>query len=150
MRFSSSLQSLIRLLAGLWIRQLYILQRDKCICTVSGLGHTTVDCVGQSRPSDMDSGKLAFMSGAPRQESSSLKEPSPQVLILLEEARFVALGLKRSFLGECRRGPRHFLCSPSVPGIRPCTRTHLKQGLVIHSSGRWDVRQIPALPPAER
>ena len=35
--------------------------------------------------------------------------------------------------GECRRGPRHFWSR----------RTHLKKGLVPHSSGRWDVQQIP-------
>ena len=40
-------------------------------------------------------------------------------------------------------GPEICLCSPVVSGPRPCTWTHLKQGLVPHLSGRWDVRQMP-------
>ena len=30
-----------------------------------------------------------------------------------------------------------------VSGLRPSARTYLKEGLVPHSSGQWDERQIP-------
>ena len=62
----------------------------------------------RSRLPNMDSGKTAFMSGPPRAASSSLKEPSPQVLILLGGARFISWRLRCSFLGECQRGMKHF------------------------------------------
>ena len=38
----------------------------------------------------------------------SLRELSPQALILSRRARFIAKRLKHPFLGECRRGSRHF------------------------------------------
>ena len=39
-------------------------------------------------------------------------------------------------------GHRVFLELPGASRLRPCTRTHLKKGLVPHSSGWWDGRQI--------
>ena len=89
----------------------------------------------RSRPSDMDSGKPAFMSGASRPASSSLRGPSPT------QARFNPWRLRRM-----STGPEAFLCSLGMSGLPPCARTHLKQGLVPHLSGRWDVRQIATQP----
>ena len=66
----------------------------------------------RSRPSDMDSGKLAFMSGAPRSASSSLKRPLP----FIGGAMFIAWRLTRPVLGECRWGP---MCL-DPPKKRPC------------------------------
>ena len=40
--------------------------------------------------------------------TSSFRRPSHQALTLLGGARFIAWCLRRPFLGECRRGPRHF------------------------------------------
>ena len=48
-------------------------------------------------------------------------------------ARFITWHLRRPFLGECRRGPRHFW----------------SQDLVSHSSGWGDVRQIPFAFPSK-
>ena len=39
-------------------------------------------------------------------------------------------------------GPEAFLRMPSISWLRPCVWTHLKKGLVPHSSGWWDGRQI--------
>ena len=55
--------------------------------------------------------------------------PPSQALTLVEVVRFIVWRMRRPFLGECRRGPRHFLCLPGVSGLRPCTWTYLKQGL---------------------
>ena len=62
------------------------------------------------RPSDMDSSKSGFMSGAPRPASSSHRRPSSQVAILLGGLGLSpgAWSLKHPFWGECRRGPRNF------------------------------------------
>ena len=40
-------------------------------------------------------------------------------------------------------GPEALLGMQGVSGLRPCVRNHLKKGLVPHSSGWWDGRQIP-------
>ena len=49
--------------------------------------------------------------------------PSLQALILLGGARFITFGSETSFLGECRRAPRHFgsrwSCLGYGPAIRP-------------------------------
>ena len=42
-------------------------------------------------------------------------------------------------------GPEVFLGMPGASGLRPCTWTHLKKGLVPHSSGWWDGWQIPLI-----
>ena len=44
--------------------------------------------------------------------------PSPQALNLLGGVRFIAWHLRRSSLGECRQGPRHFGSGPTKK--RPC------------------------------
>ena len=49
--------------------------------------------------------------------------PAPEALVLGESAAFLEM------LGAC--------------GLRPCAQTHLKKGLVLHSSGWWDGGQIP-------
>ena len=47
-----------------------------------------------------------------------------------QSGAYALLSGRSSFLGECRRGPRHFWC------CRACLRTHpAKRGLVPHSSG---------------
>ena len=80
---------------------------DKCVCTVfechwagthfpqpcwSVHGSCRV-CHGSggslSRPFNMDSGKPAFMSVAPRPASTSLRGPSSQALTLHREAKFI-------------------------------------------------------------
>ena len=94
-------------------------------------------------------------------------------LTLLGGVAFIAWRLRRLFLGECRRDPKHFLSrrrawthlnlwtrlmphSPAwkdrgqIPFInKPTTRiyawNHLKKGLVPHSSGCWDGGQIPLI-----
>ena len=40
-------------------------------------------------------------------------------------------------------GLKAFLEPLGMSGLRPCTRTHLKKGLVPHSSSQWDKRLIP-------
>ena len=80
--------------------------------------------------------KPAFMSGASRQTSSSLRGTFPQTLTLLGGAMFIAWRMSHPVLGQCRRGPSHFW---------HC-RAYLdtpKNGLVLHPSSRKDVRQIP-------
>ena len=62
----------------------------------------------RSRPSDMNSGKLVFMSGAPKLASSNLSGSCSQALTLLGESRFIDWFLRRPFLGECQRGPKDF------------------------------------------
>ena len=58
---------------------------------------------------------------------SSLRGPSPHALILLGGARFIAWHLKRSFLGECRRVPRHFLSHRACLGYYPAPGPTLKK-----------------------
>ena len=90
-------------------------------------------------PSDMNSRKPAFTSGAPRPASSNLWEPSPQALTLLGETRLIALSLKRLFLREYQRGLRHFYARQVCLGYGP------EPGPTRPSAtftGRRDVRQI--------
>ena len=77
--------------------------------------------------------------------TSSLRVPSPQALTFLGSDRFIAWRLRHPALGECRRGPETFFGMLGASGLRPCARTHLKKGLVPHSSGWWDRGQIPLL-----
>ena len=102
-------------------------KRDTCICTVSecrwagalfgwpcwsvhGSGRVCPGSGGSwQRPSGMDSGKPAFMSGAPRPASSSLGGLSPEALTLLGGARFIAWRM---------RPPEAFLCLPDGSGLR--------------------------------
>ena len=99
-------------------------------------------CLGssgsRSRPSDIDSGKPAFISGTPRPASSSFRGASPQALTFLEGARFIAWRLKHLFLGECRRGPRHFVIARHVWA----TALHLELPKTMPCAGRLDVWQI--------
>ena len=41
-------------------------------------------------------------------------------------------------------GSEAFLEMPGACELQPCARTHLKKGLVPHSSGWWDGGQIPS------
>ena len=76
---------------------------------VHGSGQVCLGSSGrQLRPFDMDSRKLAFMSGMQRPASSSLRRLSLQVLTLLGGAKFIAWRLRWPFLGECRQDSRHF------------------------------------------
>ena len=70
--------------------------------------------------------------------TSSLRDPSPQALTLLGGVRFIAWRLRRPFLGEWRRGPRHLWECRGCLGYgpapwptvkRPCaTLVHLVEG----------------------
>ena len=84
-------------------------------------------CLGsggsQSRPSNMDSGKPAFMSCALR---SAFLEPSGsvlQALTLSGRATFIVSRLRHRFLGECRRGSRHFWNNRVCVGYSPAPGT---------------------------
>ena len=109
-----------------------------CLCwSVHGSGLVCPgSCGSRLRPSDIDSGKPAFMSDVPRLASSSLRGPSPLALTLFGGVRFIAWRLRNS------DGSEAFLEPPGVSGLRPDAWTPLKKALP-HSSGRWDVRQIP-------
>ena len=78
-----------------------------------------------------------------RTRSSSLRDLSLQALPLLEGTRFIAWRQRHPFFRGMLTGHKAFLCSSGVSGLRPGTLTLLKKGLMLHSSGRWDVRQIP-------
>ena len=93
----------------------------------------------RSRPSDMDSGKPIFLSGAPRPASSSLRGLSSQAVTLLRGAKFIAWCLRHRFLGEFQRDPRNFWnCQTCLAyGSRPGSTL---KGPVHQSSGWWDVR----------
>ena len=71
------------------------------------------------RPSDTDSGKPAFMSGAPRPASLILSGPSPQTLTLVRRAMFITWPLGCSLLGVCRRVPRYFSAQLGSLGYGP-------------------------------
>ena len=74
--------------------------------------------------------------------SWSLRALSSQALILLGGARLIARRLRRSFLGKCPRWPRHFWSRRAC--LRYCAEPGPTQkSLVPHSSGCWDVWQIP-------
>ena len=65
----------------------------------AGTGHTSVGRVG--RYTDL----VGYVQARCQ---PSLRGPSTQALTLLGWARFIAWRMSRSFLGEFRRGPRHF------------------------------------------
>ena len=81
----------------------------------------------RSRLSDIDSGKLVFMSGSPRPTSSSLRDPLLQALTLLGGAMFSAWRLRRPFLGECRWVPRYFWRCWACLGYGPALGPTLKR-----------------------
>ena len=58
--------------------------------------------------SDIDSRKLAFISCSLRPALLDPQGAIPQALTLPEGVRFIAWGLRRLFLGECRRSPGYF------------------------------------------
>ena len=87
----------------------------------------------RSRLSDMDSCKPAFMSGAPRSASSSLRGPSSQAVTLIGGARFIAWRFRCPFLVQCPRRVWAMALRLEPP----------KKGFVPHSSSRWDKWQIP-------
>ena len=88
--------------------------------SVHGSGPVYPDSFGsRPRSSDEDSGWPAFRSGAPRPALSGLRRPSPQALTLLGGATFIAWRLRRSFLEECWRGPRHFWSHRACLGFGP-------------------------------
>ena len=74
--------------------------------------------------------------------SSSSRGPSCQVFALCEGSRFIALHLRRPIFMGMPTGPEAFLEPADASGLWPFARTHLKKGLVPHSSAWWDVRQI--------
>ena len=79
-------------------------------------------------------------------QSSSHKGASPQAVTLLGGVKFITWRLGRHFLGKCRpTGPEAFWGNPGGSGLEPCTRTNLKKGIVLYSSGRWDDQQIPLI-----
>ena len=93
----------------------------------------------QSRPPDMGTEKSAFMS---RELRLALLKPQGafhQNTNPLWRGRFIAWHLRHLFLGECQLGPRYFW---SMSGLQHCSQTHLKKGLVPHSSCWWDIWQI--------
>ena len=104
--------------------------------------------VGRGRLT-LDSGKPTFMSSAQdRHHRTSGGRPpgsnSPWkgwIYRLAPEAP--------AFLGM-PTGPEAFLELQSVSGLRPYARTHLKEGLLPHSSGRRDERQIPTRQPGSQ
>ena len=111
------------------------LTRDKCVCIVSGY---RLAGTHHSRPCWSVHGSGLVCSGSANIRSTfaltGILEPQeavPQPLTLLGEAKFIARGLRRLFLGECRQGSRHFLEMPSVSGLRPCVWTHRKRALAI-------------------
>ena len=60
--------------------------------------------------------------------TSSLRGVVPQALTLLGGVRFIAWCLRRPFLGECQRGPRHFW-ECRVRLVYGPARTNLKKAL---------------------
>ena len=75
----------------------------------AALGHTSVGHVLSVR----GSGRMCPGSSSSRSRFAltGILEPQgavPQALTLLGGARFIAWRLRPPFLGECRRGPRHF------------------------------------------
>ena len=73
------------------------------------------------------------------ESSSGLRGPSPQAF-----TPSGGLGLLPGALGVPKRGmptgSKVFLALPNACGLRPCDRTHLKNGLVPHScvGGTYD------------
>ena len=102
-------------------------------------GNTSVGCV--CRCIDLvrlcwfrwqsDSGKRAFMLGAPKPASSSL----------IRGVRLISWHQRHPFLKESRRGPRHFGTAVCIWVATQRPNPH-KKGIVLHSPGRWDERQI--------
>ena len=115
--------------------------------SVHGSGQVCPDSVGcQSKSPDMDSSRPAFLSGAPRPVSSSLRGPSPQVLTLFVGARFITRRLKHPILGECWRGPRNFWSSWTCPEPGPTYKR--PYATLILSVGRTtNTDFLPAVKP---
>ena len=84
----------------------------------------------QSKPSDMDSGKPEFMSGAPTPPSSRLRGFVHEALTHFRRARLIAWCLSRFFLGKCRSGPSILVTTGRVLAMalrrthqnRPCAK----------------------------
>ena len=70
---------------------------------------------------------------------SGLRGPSPPGFYPLR-GEVYCLAPEAPQKGECRRGSKVFLTLPDACGLRPCDRTHLKNGLVPHScvGGTYD------------
>ena len=64
--------------------------------------------------------------------TSGLRGPSPQALTLFGGVGFIARRLKRPEKGNAD-GVRGIFGTACRVGLRPCDRTHLKNGLVSHS-----------------
>ena len=86
------------------------------------------------------SGRVCLVTG----HTLSLRGPSPQALTLLGGVYCLVPGVPL-FRGMLVAGPEAFLEPLGASGLWPCARTHLKKGLVLHSSGWWDGQQIPLL-----
>ena len=74
--------------------------------------------------------------------SSSLRGLFLRALILLGEARFIGWRLRRSFLGECRRNPRHFYECQACLGYSHALRPTLEKALCHPRPFGGGVRQI--------
>ena len=115
--------------------------------SVHGSGRVCLGSAGsRARPSDMDPGKPAFMSGVPRPVSSSFWGPCSRTLTLFEGATFIAWHLRHPFLEECRRGKRHFWSHQS---LQPYHQTHLKRALCHTRPVSWTYDKY-RLPPSSR
>ena len=104
----------------------------------------------RSRPSDMNSSKLEFMFGSPRQTSSSLRKPFLQVLILLW-GRGLLPGAWGAFFRGILMWPKAFLEPPGVSELQPCAHTHPKKKpctTLVRSLGRTTNNAfLPAVEP---
>ena len=71
--------------------------------------------------------------------TSGLRRPSPKSWTLLGGVRFIAWRQKRAKKGNAD-GARDILGTVDVSGLRPCDRTHLKNGFVPYSyaGGAYD------------
>ena len=75
--------------------------------------------------------------------SFGLRGPFPQAFTSFGRVGFIARRLRHPKKGECRRGRGHFWKLPDACGLRLCTRTHHKKGLVPYLPVWWGRQQIP-------
>ena len=68
---------------------------------------------------------------------------SPQDLTLLGGVRFITWHLRHPLFRRMPTQPKAFLEPLGMTGLWPCTRSHLKKGLVPHLSRWWDGQKIP-------
>ena len=108
---------------------------------VHGSGQVCLGSGGsQSWPSDMDSRKLAFMSHTLRLALFDPQGAIPSQALILLGRTIYCMAPEAPLFRRMPTRPKAFLQMLDMSGLRSCTWTHLKNGLVPHFSVSWSVQ----------